>query len=132
MSYMICMGTWRRDSQRELVGGICNFAFGLLACTNRHSARLWCPRDIPWQAPCASATQSQAPTASPSPGPNLYGINPTQDGQTMVGPLTMLAQVAGMQVPDSPQQDENEASETDSFLRDLELELFRRERGSLN
>jgi hypothetical protein len=39
---------------------------------------------------CASATQSQVPTASPSPDPNLYGINPSQDGQTMVGLSTML------------------------------------------
>ena len=127
------MGTWRRDSQRELVRGesaISRLDFWPVPTVV--VLDFGAPRDIPWQAPCASATQSQVPTASPSPDPNLYGINPTQDGQTMVGPLTVLAQVAGMQVPDSPQQDENEASETDSFLRDLELELFRRERDSLN
>ena len=117
------MGTWRRDSQRELVGGECAISrLDFWPVPTVVVLDFGAPRDIPWQVP----------TASPSPDPNLYGINPTQDGQTMVGPLTVLAQMAGMQVPDSPQQDENEASETDSFLRDLELELFRRERGSLN
>jgi hypothetical protein len=54
-------------------------------------------------SPAPLPRQLQVPTASPTPEPALAAFQATQDVQAQIGPLTMLAQAAELQVGATPQ-----------------------------